>query len=953
MAAWVFFYQEDFGESRWIPSLATERAKIESSGAAKLTTALDIDNDLSDLEFNPEDAHYRGDLYFDFDASDLRDGIDDLKLFLCKLRDEYGVDLDTLRVYATGGRGFHVYVPMRTFIDKPVVQGYKFLPAIYKDVMQALQYDTLDFRVYTAKRGRMMRCANVERQNGNYKVPVTAMEAMSMTEDYYDAIIKAPRSDFVQPPTFAPKLALLFTQCKEKVDRAVKGRKNKKRDSNLLATFKGEVPPTIQALLSGEGIKEATGFHQIAMQLAVTAHGMGWTEDELVDKAQGVCNVHVSDGDRYSTPKKRERELRRMFHVVLGNPRFDWSAGAIKSLMDIPTPDLSTVAITDVNEDGTSDLGVTNGITIDKHGVFKTDEEGAKKRICAIGLDTIKQLVDVSSAEVVGYTAHTYLDGVSKGVKRLSMDYFSNRARFQAWTLGMSSSVQMTDQQVSSMADVLRKIAEHGSNGVTYTLMREGLDYITLPDQTRDIVWVANGGYFSKEGHAYCYRNPWAKNESFPLKFTVMKAPRYQWYGRGVPEGSAQDYMSDDERKEVDLFFSRLLRMNSKSNTAMMIGWFMSTFLAPFIREKYGSFPILQVFGTAGSGKTQSMEVLSSLYYYRGEPALYSASQVTTHAFQDRVTASRSGVLIIDEYKPAEMRSADRNRYLNLFRSAYNGQQVAKGQLAETGGGIVSEGYRMTTPLVFMAETMESQTAVVERCVIVNLDTDTQNLTKDEWDGVRNNRHLLSSLGRNIILEIIKNGLVPEDFEKPISEYEALLAQSLPRDTKSRQHYNFAVTLCGLDLLKRHLNWIFGTKYDLLIDELKDSIIHPISLSGKGKVVHTTMAEIYKVIETLGHMSGFQDAADDSKVIFGKDYDVLDNGVVINAVFCFAKYQKHCRSHGERPLFRDFKGFKVALEVTKGVEHTTVGCLKEGSNVFLIPQHVLEAHKIESFTVPN
>lgn len=51
----------------------------------------------------------------------------------------------------------------------------------------------------------------------------------------------------------------------------MKKRGNGQRDAALLAKFKGECPPTVQKLMSGEGIKEKVGFQQLALQIGITA----------------------------------------------------------------------------------------------------------------------------------------------------------------------------------------------------------------------------------------------------------------------------------------------------------------------------------------------------------------------------------------------------------------------------------------------------------------------------------------------------------------------------------------------------------------------------------------------------------------------------------------------------------------------------------------------------------
>ncbi len=956
--AWYFFYQRDFGNSTWDLALASAREELELSGEAKLTTVLNVDNDFCDAEFKAEDAHYAGPFYVDFDGETLAEAIADVKVFVAKLRDDFGVDLPCIQVFATGGRGFHVFVPPKVFVEAPYRGGYKFLPTIYKEMAGRFDLPSMDFRVYSARKGRMLRTANVRRENGNYKVPVSIPEVEVMTEELYGALVKAPRDVRVSPPVFSPKMALLWEQSKGRIENGAKLKRNSKRDVNLLKTFEGKVPPTIETILAGEHLKQEIGFHQIAMQLALTAHAMGWSASELVARAKGLCETHKSDGYRYNTPGKRARELERMWYVMQDRPDYSWGAAPIRQLVDGDCPDMDTLAKTDRTPDGDADLGVTNGLIIEEGGIYGHDKEGNRKRLCSIGFGSVTRLLDIERMEDVGYMAATFVDSAPRGVRRLTMNTFASRSSFQSFTLGMSASAQLSDLQVGSIADIFRRMAAaEGDQGVTYTVSREGLDVIDLPDGQQDVIWVSRDAVYSRLRQSYMFQAALGGGESYPLNFTVARAPRIPRYDVDPKPEFASKYMSREEAEKVREFFDLLLRMNSRVNVGLMLGWFMATFLAPFIRQKFGAFPILQVFGTAGSGKTTGVEVLSSLYYYKGELEASSASMVTEFGLKQKLSGARSGVFIMDEYKPADMSSRVRSRVQTFMRTAYNGGMATQGHLVKDAGRseIVSAGYKLTTPIVFMAEALETQTAIIERCVIAQLDVGTQSLSMSEFEKLTAERHLLSSFAHQVIGDIVFGKLTPEDLVAPMGEYRSQLTANYPPAAKSRQSFNNSCVLLGLDLMRRNLKILFGDEFDDRVDAIKQELITPSSASSKGKskVVFTTTAEIYKVIDVMASLSIMEDLPDDSRTIFGRDYDVVDNAVILHIVRAWSKYAKYCRAHDERPLFNGLLPFKSAIDTIPHIQRTlpSTSAIAPSRDVVAIPIGVLEGNDVSPFKI--
>lgn len=124
------------------------------------------------------------------------------------------------------------------------------LPGIYKEMAFAMFVDTMDLRVYSARKGRMWRTCGVARENGAFKVPLTPLEALAMKPEDYAGYCAAPRPEpALAAPILSPKLAVLFEKSKLKIEAASKRKKDSAKDLRLLADFKGEYPPTLARIM--------------------------------------------------------------------------------------------------------------------------------------------------------------------------------------------------------------------------------------------------------------------------------------------------------------------------------------------------------------------------------------------------------------------------------------------------------------------------------------------------------------------------------------------------------------------------------------------------------------------------------------------------------------------------------------------------------------------------------
>lgn len=321
---WGRYIQRRSKNESWEFVAAEDWSERQQQLQPLYASALEIDGEFSD-DVPPL---YRGDMYLDWDVGSPDEFgycINDVNEFLDKLKTDYGVKLECLRIYATGGRGFHVEIPWSVYRADNWEKGALMLPQTYREMARQMHGRYMDLAIYSVKRGRMWRQPNVQRENGRYKVPITLDEMRRMTVEMYEEICNAPR---LEPERAAPELAAalvaLFDVCHSRV--AGQEKKPARRLFKLV-----ELPDTLAAVLAGKGLKSDVGFNQLALQLAIAAHALGWEIDDLLAQTAELCADWR--GDSHTTAGHCADELRRMFDYTSDNSGYAYSPNAIRALL--------------------------------------------------------------------------------------------------------------------------------------------------------------------------------------------------------------------------------------------------------------------------------------------------------------------------------------------------------------------------------------------------------------------------------------------------------------------------------------------------------------------------------------------------------------------------------------------------------------------------------------------
>lgn len=935
MSAFYFHYQMRGGEEAWVLDHASHRDRVTATKPV-FTTVLDMtvvpaDNDWSKVR-------YRGPFYADFDAAgDLPHVCQKFSEFLLKLESEKGFDLTQARLYATGGKGFHIEIPAECFQMKVPAIGTTWLPQTYDHMARAMVVDTMDLRVYSGRRGRMWRTPNVQRESGNYKVPLLLDEALAMDEDVYATLVSEPRTvPPPTPPTYNVKLAQMFDQAKDLASAKMRGRaKRLEKSSEVLKPFKDSkrTPTSISALMSGEGVAEGAGFQALSMQLAIYATSMGMDQAEFVDRCDGLCQIHVSDSYRYNTPDKRKRELERIYQYMSTNDLYEFDVGPIKALLKrgISTADLGGIEKEDSGDKPSAPAAaepsaqsapaepgeqepepkapannsIRKGFFVNGDGMWRTEGDkttlvcrGVPRNVCAFNeLD--------NDNKFRGYEFDLYVKGAKIARPMVTSDTFSSVASLKKFLLSFGLAFQGGDAEAGALADIMFEKSD--LNPRTYVYPREGFGVIAHPtNPLRQAVKI-----YLTQDH---FISSLAKND--PMYFDMKYRPANATSPFNIDIHRAPELSDEMIPRLHDLF-----HFNQSNVVASLLGWFVACHYHSAYMYLFNQFPLLQVYGEAGSGKSQSVLMLSRLHWYMYHPDVKHAASFTPFTLDVHASTSDSAPLIIDEFKPREMKKMPGGKYekmKDLFKAAYIGASIGERGTINKGGessmSIIKA--KASSPIVFMGEALETETAIIERSVPVSVAkaNHTQHPERSRaFARLQADTTPISALGR----ELLNLGFVIDldAMRKEMQDILAALEAKLPSSADPEQRrdaprmvYNRALILHALKTLKKVLARRFGDEFNADCDMLLG--VRAEATEAKLNRLHA-MSEMSKVMSRAAILSRARDES--WELTLDRDYAMGPGYVDLRVDRVYDQYRRYCAAIHDSPLFDNLETFSHAL----------------------------------------
>lgn len=614
-----YYFQVEGGEESWHPVPISQIQNIRAAKKPMFVTALAVDK-LVDKDMEKADVaalKYTGDFYLDWDDASSPESTAPFAVDCIKKMEKMGVNPESLRLYATGGKGFHCLVPSEIFLEKIPKTGITGLPYIFRELALELAVDTLDLRVYTGRMGRMWREANVERPNGKYKVPITWTELQNFSEETYADVCSKPRVEPTREKAeYSLDFAVLFSKCQQKVADKLSARKRIKPATHLTT---GALP-SFEALCKGKGIKEGIGFHPLAMQISIVANARGMSEDDLVTLCEGLITSHVSDGNRYDTPSKRERELRRMWAYTQDNPMYDPSVGALKSLLNHAAPDLEglPVARADIEEniekadngelddEDIDEFSDVAGVHLTRFGVYVNTEFG-QKRVCAISFDDVVTLKSLDTGTISCIQAQVLVNGKRHGPQALELETFHSLQMFNRFCSRLGHAFQGTDGHVRGTYMRVVEMAKKRGKDV-YITSREGLDLVTIPNH--EIERLRSPFMIWADGHGVSME-PDVASLGVDIQFHGYPDQRGQFRTDLGDAPSLIHWLKEGTNKEdLKVMLQNMFACQKPQAIGKILGWTTACFYRMLFHKAYSQFPILHINGSAGSGKCLGRDTL-------------------------------------------------------------------------------------------------------------------------------------------------------------------------------------------------------------------------------------------------------------------------------------------------------------------------------------------------------
>lgn len=333
------------------------------------------------------------------------------------------------------------------------------------------------------------------------------------------------------------------------------------------------------------------------------------------------------------------------------------------------------------------------------------------------------------------------------------------------------------------------------------------------------------------------------------------------------------------------------------------IGWYYAVSLAPWIREWAGQLPMLMASGDTGSGKTSA---LGQLYKMMGMDGAPGSAQDTKFALIRALSSTTNIPTWLDEYKPSDMSSYQKDQMQDLLRKATRGGDEARGNADQT-----VTTYRIISPVVLSGE-QELQGAAEERRAIRTqfrkVVTTEGTETAQAWAKLSGGSYE-DAQGVHYC-----EGYDPHEHAKAIHQYALNLDKDEAHELwqESRRHIHGLLSNAGIagvgDLEQQALQMIkfgmvlyqhFGSTVNANLkgiitnDDIDSAIIY---IAGKMGTQNRTS----HVDEFLGLMAA---AIEDGELIVGHDFKIVHRGkdneeLRIKMAKAHHAVSKYVRDHG-------------------------------------------------------
>ena len=319
-----------------------------------------------------------------------------------------------------------------------------------------------------------------------------------------------------------------------------------------------------------------------------------------------------------------------------------------------------------------------------------------------------------------------------------------------------------------------------------------------------------------------------------------------------------------------------LLNFNALEIVIPLLGWFVASFYKERVFRITRQFPLLFVFGAAGSGKTQSVLMLARLFALSHDN-MKSIADVTNFTLIKSAASNNTIPLMLDEYKSSTFSPQQVKMVSKLIRAAYNNES---GERGTSGQKIVQYYYK--SPIVIAGEQTVSEPAAKDRIIEVHLTKAMSRPHLAEFEALR--LAPLQKLGRMLLEDAVK--MPQTDLKRLYDECFSLI----PEAYRDRPRVNQAVMMLGLRLLQ---NILRPYNLDLQVRDAVTKYWSERLTFIDEEVKASSKTDVDRILEAINTM-----AENNRTALYpGQDFIIEDGKLKLNMRVIYANYAKFAEEY--------------------------------------------------------
>lgn len=873
--------------------------------------------DVIDQDLDPLDVvKYLGPMYLDFDDSqDIDRVLGEVNAVLDYLVNKLHIPEQFINCYLSGGKGVHITIPHQIFgVKSPT----KFLPMIYKEIMMTIETgsgleapSTLDHSVYSCGRGRMWRCEGVARPgSGTFKVATTVAELAHMDSDQYHAIVAnaRPKAAINVP---GKSIVILQAETLYKAAKVTAGRKVRAMKeagtvpTEMLREWEG-IPGCVEILIT-RGDSDDSNWNQAAMQLAsyIAARYSKEEEKEFNELlvrpfARNVeSSSRPTEGERYKHVKDQlNRTFRGSFKFAPG--AFIAAIGTACRACPICRSDLAK-GESDQAE-ATSNYHHDSKIRFDEKGYWLVGENASRQ------LTTFTFKPDTEVYELEPATLPDGSPGWRESARRELRGVLTDEHGVRIEQMSFPERAWGSRRDMISTVQGRAASNVFASDGEIQKLQQAILFFAKERSETKELDRMirANvcGLILDKSG-----KHPvphYVEAESSITSMGGRSAYRFNGNPRQSPAllGQQNPFVDD---LELETALRALCRCNDPVQMAMMIGWFAACHYREHIQFEEPQFPLLNISGNAGAGKTSlavQVAMINGIDYTKAE--FQNVEVGTMYPLIKYVSSSTTVPRLIEEVNPKQLGQQRYGQIAGILKASWNKAPIQRGRITDREVGISED--RVSAPLVYTSEQTAIMPALRSRSVEVRLQSRT--LVNEEY---RQAYRVVASKRQNLLrlakaMVTVAMGTSPRELLEVFHSKASLIHHALP----DRPRWSMMTVLTGLDRMMHTMNEfnVGGVDevqrlYNALVEYLGGQVI----LSERGKAA----SEVDRVLATFNVQA---DATFEEryKLDPGTHYWRQGDSLYIVLQSCLPRYRGYVKSVGDIAVISDFDQLVPLLE---------------------------------------